>query len=89
MVPFCASETGCESWRQQCVCVVVRRELCRGIRLGSRVTVVGVPTHRLVNQSQRTHIDTTIEVLYNALQWTLTNSKRLLGLVNMYSCTSK
>ena len=67
LVPNCATEVGCESWRQQGVCVVVRRELCEGLRLGSRVSVVGVPTHRLVNQSLRTHIDTTIEVC--TCQW--------------------
>ncbi len=63
LVPFCtAAESGCESLRRQGVCVVVRRELCKGIRLGSRVSVVGVPTYDLVTQSLRTHIDITIEV---------------------------
>lgn len=63
MVPFCVAKTGSDSWRQQGVCVVVRRELCKAVRLGSKVSVVGVPTNRLVNQFQKTYFDITIEVL--------------------------
>lgn len=42
--------------------MVVRRELCKGIRPGSKLTVVGVPTHRLASQSLQTYVDITIEV---------------------------
>ena len=51
-----------ESWRLQGVCVVVRRELCRNLKLGTKITVIGVPSHRLAAQSQMTFIDTIIEV---------------------------
>lgn len=51
-----------ESYRTQGVPVVVRRELCKNVRLGSKVTVIGVPTHKLSTHSHRTTIDLTMEV---------------------------
>lgn len=44
------------------MCVVVRRELCERVQLGAKLTVIGVPTHRLTTQSQRTCIDIIMEV---------------------------
>ena len=51
-----------ESWRLQGVSVIVRRELCKEIRLGAKVTVIGVPTHKLVTCSHRTFVEVTFEV---------------------------
>ena len=63
VVPYCKTKSPfCDSWRQQGLYVVVRRELCEGIRLGSRVSVVGVPTHKLITESLKTHIAAIIEV---------------------------
>ena len=51
-----------ELQRLQGVCVVVRKDLCSGLRLGARVTVIGAPTHKLVTHSQQTFINSIIEV---------------------------
>lgn len=57
---LCAADA--MSWRMQGISVVVRRELCRGLQLGLKVTIIGVPTHKLTTQSHRTYVDMTIEV---------------------------
>jgi hypothetical protein len=61
LVPCNGSER-CRSWRMQGVPAVVRGELCRGLSIGGKVTVIGVPTHRLTTQSHQTFVDVTIEV---------------------------
>ena len=50
-------------WRLQGVCVTVRKDLCKRIALGAKVTVVGVPTHQMVAQSQQLFISATLEVI--------------------------
>ena len=49
-----------ESCLVQGVSVIVRRDLCKSIRPGSQLTIIGVPTHKLTNQI---YVDVTIEVL--------------------------
>ena len=51
-----------ELQRLQGVCVVVRKDLCTGLRLGARVTIIGAPTRKLVIHSQQTLINSIIEV---------------------------
>lgn len=51
-------------WRLQGVCVTVRKDLCKCLRLGAKVTVVGVPTRRIVTQSQHLFIEATLEVCH-------------------------
>ena len=65
LVPCGTADMSCimESWKLQGLHVIVRRDLCNGIKLGSKLTVVGVPTHRLANQFQQTYFNITMEVI--------------------------
>ncbi len=42
--------------------MVVRRELCKGLLLGSKITIIGVLTHRLTTHNQKAFIESIIEV---------------------------
>ena len=42
--------------------MVVRDELCEGVRMGGYYTVIGVPMYNLAEGTQQSFINTTVEV---------------------------
>ena len=52
LVPYDLCDTHFKLQRLQGVCVVVRKDLCSGLRLGAKVTVIGAPTHKQLLESQ-------------------------------------
>ena len=50
------------SQRYQALNMVVRDELCEGVRMGGSYTVIGVPMYNLAEGTQQSFISTTIEV---------------------------
>ena len=50
------------SQRYQAFDMVVRDELCEGVRMGGYYTVIGVPMYNLAEGTQQSFINTTVEV---------------------------
>lgn len=50
------------SRRYQALSMVVRDELCEGVRMGGLYTVIGVPMYKLAEGTQQSFISTVVEV---------------------------